>query len=82
VRLFLVNNNSFDTINKIETFIYYIVIFLLVVGFIAYGGEIHDTVRSSKVLTWTDVLTETSICKLKDRKSFWHYVKLGLGIKL
>ena len=82
VRLFPVNNELFVSINKIEIIIYYIIVFLLVSGFIAYGGEIHDTVRRSKDLTWIDVITDTSICKLKNRKNFWHYVKLGLGIKL
>jgi hypothetical protein len=55
---------------------------LLVVGFISYGGEIHDTVSRSKNLTWFDVIGDTSLCKLKDRRSFWHYFKVGLGLKL
>ena len=58
---------------------------LLVVGFISYGGEIHDTIKKSKStsLTWTDVLFDTSIClKQQNRKSFWHYFKIGLGVKI
>ena len=82
IRLFPVEPNDFVMINKVETIIYYSILFLLVIGFISYGGEIHDTVRRSKDLTWIDVITDTSICKLKNRKNFWHYVKLGLGIKL
>ena len=82
VRLFPVNNDLFVTINKIETVIYYIIVCLLVIGVISYGGEIHDTVRASKNLTWIDVITDTSICKLKNRKSFLHYLKVGLGLRV
>ena len=59
-----------------------IIIILLVIGFISYGGEIHDTVSRSKNLTWIDVFSDTNICKLKDRKGFWHYFKVGLGLKI
>jgi len=82
VRLFKVNKDDFIIINKIEGIIYYIIILLLVIGFISYGGEIHDTVKNSKNLTWLDVFYNTDICKLKDRKSFWHYYKAGLGLKI
>lgn len=82
VRLFQVTNNDFIAINKIENIMYYIIVILLVLGFISYGGEIHDTVKRSSHLTWIDVITDTSICNLKDKKSFWHYLKVGLGIKL
>ena len=82
LRLFPVNDNDFIIINQIETIIYYFIIFLLVIGFISYGGEIHDTLRKTKNLTWIDIITDTDICILKDRKSFLHYLKVGLGLKL
>ena len=82
IRLFKVEEQDFILINKIETIIYYTTIFLLLIGFISYGGEIHDTVSNSKNLTWIDVITDSKICRLKDRKSFWHYLKVGLGLKL
>jgi len=82
IRLFKVNKLDFRFINQIETIIYYIIIFLLVVGFISYGGEIHDTVKRSKNLTWLDIVTDTDICRLKDRKSFLHYLKVGIGLKI
>lgn len=82
IRLFEINKTDFIYINKLETVIYYVIFILLILGFIAYGGEIHDTVKSSKKLTWIDVITDTKICKLKDRKSFLSYLKIGLGIKL
>jgi hypothetical protein len=82
IRLFPVRKNDITLINKIETLLYYIILFLLVIGFISYGGEIHDTVKKSKHLTWLDVITDTDICKLKDRKSFFHYLKVGLGMKV
>jgi len=82
VRLFPVKKTDFTIINKLETVIYYLIILLLVLGFIAYGGEIHDTLRRTKNLTWIDIITDTNICRLADRKSFWHYLKVGLGVKI
>jgi hypothetical protein len=82
IRLFPVVNNDFILINKIETILYYIIVFLLVIGVISYGGEIHDTVKKSKNLTWFDVISNTSVCKLKDRSGFLHYLKVGFGMKL
>jgi hypothetical protein len=82
IRLFPVKKNDFKFINKIETIIYYIIIFLLIIGFISYGGEIHDTLMKNKNLTWIKVITDTNVCKIKDRKSFWHYFKYGLGLKI
>jgi hypothetical protein len=82
IRLFKVSNGDFKLINQIETIIYYFIIFLLVIGFISYGGEIHDTVKKTKNLTWVDIVTDTDICRLKDRKSFLHYLKVGLGLKI
>ena len=80
VRLFKVAETDFQIINKVETILYYIIIVLLVLGFISYGGEIHDTVKHNNHLTWVDVITDTNICKLKNRKHFWHYLQVGLGL--
>ena len=82
IRLFKIDKNDFTTINQIETIIYYFIIFLLVVGFISYGGEIRDTLKKSKHLSWVDVITDTDICRLKDRKSFFHYLKVGMGLHI
>ena len=41
---------------------------LLLIGFISYGGELHDTVKHSKNMTWFDVFSDTNICHLKERK--------------
>ena len=82
VRLFPVKKSDFPIINRIETIIYYLIIFLLVIGFISYGGEIHDTLRRTNNLTWLDIITNTNICRLKDRKSLLHYLKVGLGVKI
>ena len=82
IRLFKIDKKDFTTINQIETIIYYIIIFLLVVGFISYGGEVRDTLKKSKHLYWIDVITDTDICRLKDRKSFFHYLKVGMGLHI
>jgi hypothetical protein len=81
IRLFKVKQSDFKFINKIETCIYYVIVILLVMGFIAYGGEIHDTLSKSSKLNWVNIILDTNICKLQNRKSFWHYFKIGLGIK-
>ena len=82
IRLFPVEPNDFVMINKVETIIYYSILFLLVIGFISYGGEIRDNLKRSKNLTWVDVFSDSDVCHLIDRKSFLHYLKLGIGIKL
>lgn len=82
IRLLKIEKDDFTIINQIETLIYYFIVFLLVIGFISYGGEIHDTLKRTKNLTWLDIITDTDICRLKDRKSFLHYLKVGIGIKL
>jgi hypothetical protein len=82
IRFFKVSNNEFKVINQIENIIYYIILFLLVIGFISYGGEIHDTLKKNKNITWFDIITDTNICRLKDRKNFLHYLKVGLGLKI
>ena len=82
IRLFQVKSDDFIIINKIETIIYYIIIFLLVIGVISYGGEIHDSIKNSKNLTWVDVILNKDVCRLNERKSFFHYLKIGLDIKL
>ena len=82
IKMFKVNKNNFTFINKVETIIYYLILFLLVIGFISYGGEIHDTLNKNKNLTWVDVISDTNVCRLKDRKHFLHYLKVGLGLKI
>jgi len=82
IRLFKVRNEDFKLINKIETIIYYLILFLLVIGVISYKGEINDSLKKTKNLTWLDVVFDTNICKLKDRKSFIYYLKKGLGLKI
>jgi hypothetical protein len=82
IRLFKIYKKDFTTINQIETILYYFIIFLLVIGFISYRGEISDTLKKSKHLSWIDVITDTDICRLKDRKSFIHYLKIGMGLHI
>ena len=81
IQMIPINHEFFTTLNKIENLLFYAILLLLVFGFISYGGEIKDTVKSSK-LTWIDVVTNTKFCKIKDRKGFWYYFKMGLGLKL
>ena len=79
IRLISVRPEHFIIINKIEYILYSLIYILLILGFIAYHGEIKDTLVKNKHLSWLDVFTDTKICNLKDRKSFWHYLKTGLS---
>ena len=81
IRLFPINNTHFKIINKIEYILYIFIYILLILGLIAYGGEIKETLIRKKNLTWIDVFTDTEICNLNERKSFIHYLKIGLGLK-
>ena len=82
LKLFPVSKNDFKILNKVENVIFYIIMILLTVGFISYGGEIKDTLNQSKKLTWIKVLLDTDVCKLKEKKSFWDYFKIGLGLSI
>lgn len=81
IQMIPIKHEFFTTLNKIENLLFYVILMLLILGFIAYGGEIKDTLKSSR-LTWIDVIVDTNFCKIKDRKGFWHYFKMGLGLKL
>lgn len=82
VRLFEIKKGHFDIIDKIENALYIIIYILIILGLIAYGGEIRDTLTSKKEVTWFDVFADTKICHIKDKRPFTHYLKLGLGLKL
>jgi hypothetical protein len=82
IRLLKIEKEDFIIVNQIETVIYYFILFLLVVGFISYGGEIYDTLKRSKNLTWIDIITNTDICRIKDRKGFLHYLQVGMRLKI
>jgi hypothetical protein len=49
-------------------------------GFIAYNGEIKDTLVKHKHLSWIDVFTDTKICNVNERKPFLHYIKRGFTV--
>jgi hypothetical protein len=82
VRLFEIKKSHFDIMDKIENILYIIIYILLILGLIAYGGEIRDTLTNKKEVTWFDVFADTKICHIKDKRPFTHYLKLGLGLKL
>lgn len=81
VRLFPVQKQDFKRINQIENAIYYVIILLLVFGFISYAGEIRDSLKKGRNLSWLDIVTDTEICKIKEKQSFWHHFKSGLGLR-
>lgn len=81
LRLFPVNISQIKLINKIESVIYYIIISLLIVGFISYGGEIKETFDKKNSITWLEILMKDSrVCSLKHKHGFWYYFRKGLRL--
>jgi hypothetical protein len=80
IRLFKIKPSDFSFINKMENVIFYVIMILLIIGFISYGGEIKDKMKT-KNTTWLEIIKDAHICNLNDRKSLWSYFKIGLGIK-
>ena len=80
IRLFKVKQPDFKFINNIETNIYYVIVILLVVGFIEYIGRIRHTLSKPNKLTWVDIMLNANISKLQYNKSFSDYFLMGIKI--
>ena len=80
VRLFPIRPDQFPIINKIERVFYYLIIILIVLGIIAYRGEITDTLHKRKDLSWFEVFADTHECKITQRLPFIHYLRVGIGL--
>lgn len=81
VRLFPINTKQFSIINKFENVLYYLIIIFIVLGIVAYRGEITIAMHKRNDLSWYEVFNQTHKCKMFERQSFFHYVKVGLGLK-
>jgi len=82
VNLFPVTKQQLTALTYLDSILFYIIIGILIFGFICYGGEIKDKLKGNKSLTWLKVITDTNDCKIKDAKPLLYYFKQGLGIKL
>jgi hypothetical protein len=81
VRLFPINPDQFSIINKFENVLYYFIIIFMVLGLVAYRGEITIALHKRKDLSWFEVFSDTHKCKIAQRLPFLHYVSVGLGLK-
>jgi len=81
VRLFKINPDQFSLINKFENVLYYFIITFMVLGLVAYRGEITIALHKRKDLSWFEVFNDTHKCKIAQRLPFLHYVSVGLGLK-
>jgi len=81
VRLFPINSQQFSFINKFENVLYYFIITFIILGIVAYRGEITIAMHKKKDLSWYEVFNDTHKCKILERLPFLHYVKVGLGVK-
>ena len=81
IRLFKVQQTDFDNVNIVEQIMYYVAILLLVVGFVAYAGEVKHTLRTNKDLSWLQVVLDTNICKLKKSQGLWDNFLTGLNLE-
>lgn len=82
IRLFEFNEQHLEFIEKVEWILYIFIYVLIVLGVISYGGELKETFKNKKNITWHDVLFNNKVCNIKDRQPFIHYVKVGLGLKI
>jgi len=80
LKLFPVKASDFVILNKIEKLVFYLIIFLLIIGFISYSGEVKYSIKNNKKINWINIISDTTICKLKHKNGFWKNFKLGLGI--
>ena len=81
VRLFPIKPEQFSVINKIENVLYYFIIIFIVLGIVAYRGEITIASHKRQDLSWFEVFNDTHECKISQRLSFIHYLKVGIGLK-
>jgi len=82
IRWFPIDKQSFSNINKIETVIFYLILALLIIGFISYGGEVKESLKRNKNTNWITVIMDSNTCNLGIRKGFWEYFKMGLAVKI
>lgn len=82
IRMVRFDKKHLEIINIIEQALYILIYVLIILGVISYGGEIKDTLIHKKNVTWVDVLFSNTLCNIKDRRSFMHYLKLGIGLKI
>lgn len=83
IRWLPVQTHHFQVLSMIEQVIYYLILALLFIGFVAHAGEMREFMSKHNrihALSWKDVLLNTQDCKLTDRKSVWHYFRQGLHI--
>jgi hypothetical protein len=81
VRLFPIHKEQFSIVNKFENLLYYLIIIFIILGIVAYRGEITIAMHKKKDLSWYEVFNDTNKCKILERLPFLHYVKVGLGVK-
>lgn len=80
IRLFPINPDQFKLIDKLEKVIFYLIIIFLILGIIAYRGEITLAMHKKTDLSWFEVFNDTHECKISERLPFLHYVRIGLGM--
>ena len=81
IRLFPIHKEQFSIVNKFENVLYYLIITFIILGIVAYRGEITIAMHKKKDLSWYEVFNDTHKCKILERLPFLHYVKVGLGVK-
>ena len=82
INLFPVTSSQISFLSYLNNILYYVILCLILFGFICYGGEIRDKFKNNKSITWINVIFDASICKMKEPKSLLYYFKMGLGLKI
>jgi len=81
IRLFPIHKEQFSIVNKFENVLYYLIITFIILGIVAYRGEMTIAMHKKRDLSWYEVFNDTHKCKILERLPFLHYVKVGLGVK-
>jgi hypothetical protein len=83
IRLFRFNKDQVIYLDIIEKYIYFVIWILIIIGMIAYAGEIkYQMGPNNKKFTWSNVFNDSQICDLKNRRPFIANLKMGLSVKL
>ena len=79
IRFFPVNKNQLNILNKAMSITFYIVICLIIFGFICYIGEIKELKKKDTNITWLHLLTDNKVCKPGHiNKTLFEHFKNGL----
>ena len=80
IKYMKMEDKHMNDLNIVKKVLYYTLIILIVIGFIAYGGEIKEQLKGNNKISWFNILMRRDICRIKGG-GLINNLKVGLGIK-